>query len=274
MAAPHPHPVPVGTAAPGPRPHLPAGTPVVRRDQHHLQVGIDPPRRAVLPDTPDVRRLLADLGGGRPPRPQTDAGHEALHRLGSVGLLDDAERAEARAAGRGGTRVGLDVPADLRPALTRQVGCVGLAVAPREEATVVLVAADGQLPRDRLDDLVRDGVPHLVLATEPHAVALGPFVRPGASACLRCVDAHHAVADPRRALLVEQAAATAPVPRHPALHPLALAWAVADLLAWAEGRAPGTWSATVRISDDLAVRRTPWSRHPGCGCAWGVAVSG
>ena len=42
------------------------GVGLARRDAHHLQLGVDPPLAAVLPDTPAVRRLLVELAHGAP----------------------------------------------------------------------------------------------------------------------------------------------------------------------------------------------------------------
>jgi bacteriocin biosynthesis cyclodehydratase domain-containing protein len=116
--------------------------------------------------------------------------------------------------------------------------------------------------------------------TEGRAVA-GPFVDPGRSACLRCVDAHHTDADPTWPLLVRQhAAATGrpragadvlapPEPVDPLLATLALAWAVRDLASWVEGVPPSLLSSTLALDPALAdVEVRTWTRHPGCGCSW------
>lgn len=249
------------------RPVLLPGLAVVRRDDRHLQVGIDPPRCAVLPDDPDVHRLLAALRAGTPPAPATEVGHLALARLASAGLLDDLDRHERQRTDRAEVRVGVDGPGDLSHQVTERLRSGGLLVSSGAESpSVLLVLRDGPVPRRLLDRCVRDGTPHLVLGAEPGAVIVGPFVEPGRTACVRCVDAHHELTDPRRSLLLEQVEVT--VPREPAHHAVALAWAVADLVAWAEGRLPSTWSATVRLDAGLDVRRTAWARHPACGCAW------
>ena len=49
------------------RPALRPGWHVVRRDADTLQIGIDPPHRVVLSDSPGVRAVLAALRGGRRP---------------------------------------------------------------------------------------------------------------------------------------------------------------------------------------------------------------
>ena len=46
----------------------------------------------------------------------------------------------------------------------------------------------GEFDRTLLDDLVRDGVPHHVVRVVEGAPVVGPFVLPGETACLRCVD--------------------------------------------------------------------------------------
>jgi hypothetical protein len=73
--------------------------------------------------------------------------------------------------------------------------------------------------------------------------------------------------DPRRALVVEQVAETE-VPRDPVVQHLALAWAVKDLVAWADGDEPSTWNATVVLGAAALPERRVWRRHLHCGCAW------
>jgi hypothetical protein len=105
-------------------------------------------------------------------------------------------------------------------------------------------------------------------------VELGPFVAPGQTACLRCVDAHRGETDPRRALVLEQYAAAGPradgVPE-PVDEPVftaALAWAVRDCLSYVDGLEPTTWSRTVTFGPGMAQTAREWARHPHCGCAW------
>ncbi len=128
------------------------------------------------------------------------------------------------------------------------------------------------LLRDPIDDLVREGAPHLLVVSRGGVLELGPFVSPGHTACLRCVDAHRAEPDPRRHLVVEQiaqaVAAGAFEPRDELLWSLALAWAVRDLVRFAEGSRPSTWSASYEIGPLDPPRSHEWERHPHCGCAW------
>jgi hypothetical protein len=231
------------------------GVHVARRDDHHLQVGVDPPWRAVLPDHPDVRRLLGDLAAGRSPDPVSPLARRALADLAAAGLLAEPE------APRGPVALSTEVPEVER--LLRAAGC---AVDPA--APVTLLAVAGEVPRPEVDTELHAGRAHLVLAAHAHGWTVGPFVVPGRTACLRCVDAHRGHADPRRALVVEQLAGRPAAPEDPTLATLAAAWAVHDLLTFLGGGEPATWSATVELGPALPPRRRTWERHPHCGCSW------
>jgi hypothetical protein len=234
------------------------GLHVVRRDDHHLQVGIDPPWRVVVPDRPGVRRLLGALADGRPAAPETDAEHRALLALTEAGMLTEPQRPARHT-------VAVHAPGDGGDEAVRMLRAAGCEVG---DGPVALVLSPGEVVRADADSHLRDGRPHLLVAAGAHGWTLGPFVEPGASACLRCVDAHRAEHDPRRALVVEQLAGLSAAPEDPALASLAAAWAVRDLLTHLDGERPSTWSATVEVGPDLRPHRQVWSRHPHCGCSW------
>ena len=277
------------------RPTLRPGLRVTRRDDDHLQVGLEPGRRVVLPARPAVRRLLSDLEVGlRPDLDDLDV-RRACHALARRWVLDytgDVARhlagplprptvlaayatagpdAAARLDAHMSARVGVVADEAWRPAVLRLLGSAGLAVAgPRATPSAYLVVtAGGEPDRSDLDDLVRSETPHLVLRNVGGRVTLGPFVAPGLTACLRCVDAHLSDADPGHGLVAEQHPDRADEPCDPVLMSLAVAWAVRDLVAFAEGPEPSTWSATVVLTPELSVERRPWTRHPRCGCSWG-----
>ena len=280
------------------RPVLRPGLRVVRRDDGHLQVGIDPPHRVVAPDEPDVRRVVDDLGRGRPPEPQTPAGHRFLADLAAqdlvVGAADLGDAlataqdrsavaaafaqfgtdAPRRLAARSAARIDVDASEELRRSVARLLRASGTGHARgAADATALLVVRGGELRRGTLDPVVRAGLPHLVVIGGPAGVTLGPFVVPGLTACLRCVDAHRGETDPRRATVVEQCAQAAPrsgaEPRDPALLEMALAWAVRDLVSFVDGDQPATWSTSVELGPGLEVVPRQWPRHPHCGCSWG-----
>jgi hypothetical protein len=249
------------------RPVLRPGLHVVRRDDAHLQVGLDPPDRLVLRDRPGLHAALT--GRERTPRGEV---RELLDRLVEDGWIVDAGRV-ARAAREDTERrppLSLEADALLNDTLTRACATAGLRVA--DTAGTRLVATIGEPRRALSDQLVRDDVAHLWLAVLPRAVRIGPFVEPGRTACLRCVDGHLGERDARRATVLHQLEELPPAPYggwDPLLVQLAAAWAVRDVVRRLDGRTPALRSATVTVSAELEVTRRDWLRHPHCGCAWG-----
>lgn len=277
-------------------PHLALrpGTPVMSRSPDVLQVGLESPTLRV-PDLPPVRRLLDLLGrpGGTPsPADLADPAAEVLDRLTRAGLVllippagrvtdpvevvlraqfgPDAARRRARRADHG-VAVRADPVSELVLAsLLERVGLRRVPVCDLD-AAAHLVVTTGPLDREVLDPLVRGSVPHLVVSGAAAGRRVGPFVEPGRTACLRCVDAHESLRDPRLALLVAQAARSAterPPPVDPVLDQIALGWAVRDLARYIEGDEPSTWSATLDVGPGGEPAVTRWGRHPDCGCAW------
>jgi hypothetical protein len=247
------------------RPGLRSGLRVVRRDDHHLQIGLDPPDRLVLPDTPGLREALT--GADRHPPEDLLPVLDRLVRDGWV--VDVGERARERPA-PAPRPVALTVDAALDRAVLRACAVAGLV--PATSALVRLVATAGEPRRDVSDALVRDDTAHLWLTALPGRLRVGPYVEPGRTACLRCVDAHLGDADPRRATVLHQLEELPPDPGadlDPCLVRITVAWAVRDVVRRLDGRRPSLTSATVTVTDDLEVIRREWLRHPHCGCAWG-----
>ncbi|RHW28622.1 hypothetical protein D0Z08_01820 [Nocardioides immobilis] len=262
------------------------GVAVVRRDAGTLQVGLDPPLAARVPDAPEVRALLDALREGRAPGDLTPVAARALDTLVAAGLAFPAATGPAqpevvatqaqfgadgvrRLAARAGHRIGLRCPGPARAILADLLGPAGVTV-DDTSPSVWLVVTTGPSVRESIDPLVRSGAPHLLVSGGAEGRRVGPFVEPGRTACLRCVDAHEAELDPRRPFLVEQAARAADgtEPTDPVLDRLALAWAVRDLCRYLEGDEPSTWSTTVDLGPTDAPRVVRWLRHPHCGCAW------
>jgi hypothetical protein len=219
----------------------------------------------VLPDAPGLRETWTRLD----PRPPEEL-RPTLDRLVCDGWVVDAtSRAHdrVRAAPR---PVALTVDAALDTAMLRGFAAAGLV--PEPGAPVRLVATMGEPRRDVSDALVRDDTAHLWLAVRPGSVRIGPYVEPGRTACLRCLDAHLGDVDPRRATVLHQLeelpALPAPEP-HACLVQIAVAWAVRDVVHLLDGHRPSLTSATVTVTEDLEVTRREWLRHPHCGCAWG-----
>jgi bacteriocin biosynthesis cyclodehydratase domain-containing protein len=282
------------------RPVLAPGLRVLRRSREELQIGLGPDRRLTLADTEPVRRTLGHLLRGEAV-PGDPASRDALEMLAPVlvdgaGLvasdvaagdvaaaaLRDPSGYAARLAGRRTAEISVvgtleATPADPRPLLA----AAGLRVVepharPARTPTAVLVLALGEVDRSELDPLLRERRPHLVVRLVEGSALVGPFVEPGRTACLRCIDAHRAIDDPQAATMAALHALArddrrdgVAEPVDTALAALAVAWAVRDLVTHVDGERPSTWSATVNLAAGLeSVTQTEWLRHPACGCTW------
>jgi hypothetical protein len=278
-------------------PRLRPGLRVVRRDSRHLQVGIDPTDRLVLPDDEAARRLLADLRDGRHPDLDDPGVRSRCRELVQRGFVVDADSldralrgplpresvlsafaadgssATARLAARGSARVAVEASGPWKAAILRSMALAGLTVAAPGARRVAHLLVD---PADeRLDELVWRSEPHLVVSTTAGRITVGPFVSPGLTACSRCVTAHGCDRDPGHATVRQQYAAGPGdrVPADPVLLQLAAAWAVRDLVSYVEGDLPSTWSSTVVVDPALTLARQRWLRHASCGCHWGEELA-
>ncbi len=299
------------------------GTHLLRRADGSLQIGLDPERAVVVPDSPELRHSL--LGAGRPasadvaglidlletqdllvdervlmpligdsdqsPLATRDAGAALVRAAGHHASDRVAARLQARVSVAGfGHDAGAGLVASLRELLERS------ALRPPETGTPTSTPAStratpsvagtplvgalvgvGEPDRELLDPWTREHVPLLLVRLTEGRAVLGPFVVPGRTACLRCIDAHHTDADGDWPLLVRQYAAAssgdradgAPEPVDPALATLAVAWAARDIATYVDGQRPSTWSTTLIFDGSLAaVEARSWLRHPECGCSW------
>lgn len=146
---------------------------------------------------------------------------------------------------------------------------------PRPVVAALVVV--GEPEREYVDEWMREGTPHVLLRLTEGQVLLGPFVVPGVTACLRCMDAHHTDIDPAWPLLVTQYAAAVsriredslPEPVDSLLANLAAAWTARDLVSYLEGHSASTTSAILRLDGVLSsLEAQTWARHPACGCTW------
>ncbi len=249
------------------------GVHVVRRDDGHVQVGLDPPHRVIARADPTHLSLLDDLRHGGAAAPGDGAQERLVRALGQAGLLDQSSAPPAPADRVPGAVVlvdhGLGDGVDrLRELLEGSGVDVSVATDSGPVDLVVLCAA-GPLPRAVVDPWLAEGTPHLVVSGTgvPGSARVGPLVDPGRTACLRCVDASEAAHDPRRTLVLEQLALRSPAPVDPLTLELALVWAARDVVAFLAGHRPPTWSATVDVHAPAPTPRA-WPRHPDCGCCW------
>jgi hypothetical protein len=190
-------------------------------------------------------------------------------------------------------------PAGLTEADLGQPRQDGAARAVERAAPSVRTGDDGSLPDlvvltrptlpDLTDGLVRDRVPHLAVSAGEAIGVIGPLVRPGRSACLRCVNLRKAEADPRWPQILAQAtfgrvrpeacdtvlaAATAALACAQALAlidrgvgPGSLAGSLAVSLAGSLAGLPVTVNGTLEVVlPDWQWRRRTWRPHPSCSC--------
>ncbi|HVA59411.1 MAG TPA: ThiF family adenylyltransferase [Mycobacteriales bacterium] len=143
-------------------------------------------------------------------------------------------------------------------------------VDPGSPVDVVVIADPPEL--DPTADLVRRGVPHLYASVRETTARVGPFVRPGRSACQRCLDLIRADRDPCWPFVAAQLSGPRRDP--PAAEPcdvvlahLCAGLAAREVLSHLDGVAPATLDGTLEIGPGAAIRRRSWRRHPACGCA-------
>ncbi len=175
-------------------------------------------------------------------------------------------------------------PAGLVEADLGQPRQEGAARAVRRAAAGTRTSDDGEVPDlvvltepalpDLPDGLVRAGVPHLAVWAGEAIGVIGPLVRPGRSACLRCVDLRKADADPQWPRIAAQATLARVRPRacDTALAAMAAAMACAQALLLIDrvgpaGPAPATVGGTLEVVlPDWRWRRRSWAPHPTCRC--------
>ncbi|MBV9831263.1 MAG: hypothetical protein JOZ82_06665 [Marmoricola sp.] len=258
---------------------LAPGLRVVRRGPHHLQVGLHGERRAVLPRTDAVLEVVRRIAV-REPVDLTEPGMaSAVGHLVATGCAVPAVTSGGVRRRRSRARV--EVLGDLGSRAPDPVALLATAGVSTGRAAgdpdVVLVLVRGELDRGTLDPLLRREQAHLVVRVVDGAVVVGPFVVPGRSACLRCIDSHLSVGDPDHLAVLTRYVAATRGPRgdghdelaEPVLAHLGLASAVRDVLTHLDGDRPQTWSSTVRFGPEVSrVVRTTWTQHPECGCCW------
>lgn len=261
------------------QPQLAPGLRVVRRGLDRLQVGLYDGRRVVLPRTQEVLRTLTQLLD-RQPLAEDPVNDWVLDQLERNGCL-----ARGKRSGRSRRKVAVlgHIAGPGLPDIEALFGAAGVdTTSAPSKADVVLAVGLGELPRERLDPLLRSSTSHVVVRLVDGGAVIGPFVVPGKTACLRCIDAHQSVLDPHHVAVTTryvQATARArpdglPDLDDPALAAIAVAWAVRDVVVHLDGGQPSTWSRTLLLRPDPTQRREDtWLRHPMCACCWADAVA-
>jgi bacteriocin biosynthesis cyclodehydratase domain-containing protein len=122
--------------------------------------------------------------------------------------------------------------------------------------------------------LVRARIPHLLAVGGEGVGVVGPLVRPGRSACLRCLDLARAERDPAWPLILAQLAGVRDGPPEcdTVLAASVAALAAAQALEFIDTGRPGravTDGALELVTPDWQWRRRSWSPHPRCFCRKG-----
>lgn len=194
--------------------------------------------------------------------------------VGTV-LLDDERSVTTDDVGMGGFRVS-DLGAPREQAAARVL---------RDAAPAVRVGRRGhRLPdvqvvmqRDAVDPalglaLLSDDIPHLVVVLRETDAVVGPFVRPGRTPCLRCLDLHRTDADAAWPTMVGQLTRTDAAGTGRSGVPAVLAavcgsLAAAEVLTHLDGLTPRTVGAAFEVAlPAVTPRIREWAVHPDCGC--------
>jgi len=194
----------------------------------------------------------------------------ALLSAAGVGTVDVVDRGTARPADLavGGVR-----PEDLgRPRDEAVAAGLRTLSSVRRPALVVLT---DESAGETAVALAADGMPHLVAAVDEQLGTVGPLVLPGRSACLHCLDLLRVDLDPGWPALAAQLdrRPRGGVPCDGVLAAQVASQAALQVLAMLEGDLPATVGGTLELElPGWQWRRRSWPQHPGCPCAWAVAV--
>lgn len=151
---------------------------------------------------------------------------------------------------------------------TRAIGGPGEAL--RRDATVVLAPAAAVLPPEWLAQVRQR--PHLPVVIRETTAVIGPFVLPGRTPCLRCLELSRGDRDPSWPALAAQLVGgpRGVEPCDIALASAAASIAVLNVLRWldhGEQAPPPSVGGALELSlTDLRLRRRTVLAHPGCGC--------
>ncbi len=226
---------------------------------------IDFPAATVRALPPELRELLLpELAAASLARMDCDGGGQVLARRAAapVHIAGDGPlpAAIARVLTSSGVAARRAPLAPARPPGERA------AVPP--PALVVLAALH---PPEPVVQLLRDRVPHLSVSADEAIGIVGPLVRPGATACLRCLDLARTDRDPAWPLILAQLGRRRPDPpaRDAVLTMAVTAQAAAQVLNFLDQpQLPGpAENATLELVQPAwQWRRRSWPPHPACIC--------
>lgn len=272
--------------------------PRVWRSPHALQFGVERPRLVLDPLDAAGERMVSALAGGvaigalrliaRSAGADPAAADALLARLAPVlaqgGGDPPAGPREAIVVLDGAGPTAARILALLREAgVDARSGLSADDPAVDDAAAAIVVASFAVAPHRHQRWLRRD-IPHLAVVFGDAGATVGPLVRPGETACLRCLDLHRRDADPAWPALAAQLH-TRPAPGESELVCGAVASAAAAAVLAALGDRPPTpraarragtapRTATASRYDTGTARWTEfgYEPHPECGCLTPLAL--
>src|SRR3984957_12355516 len=302
----------------GVKPALRAGLLPLWRDRETIQIGVDPRRAVALTGIGAAAALIGPLDGSGARDQLVAAAAELgipvplaerlLALLADAGLLIDypARMLRGLAADR---RAGL-LPELATASIARQDDDGGAAVLAQRSAALVQIDGDGRIPATIAEVLAASGVrvvaapppagrpalivlagrlpdpagrlpdiPHLAVSAREAIGMVGPLVRPGSSACLRCLDLARAERDPAWPLILAQLAPrqAEPVACGAALAAAVAAQAAAQALMFIDCPAaavPAQDATLELVLPGWQWRRGGWAPHPARTCRGGGRLGG
>ena len=203
--------------------------------------------------------LIAELASASIARQDGDGGAQLLARRSAFPV-------HVRGAGR---------VADTIADLLNRAGLTVLAAPARrpaqEASSAGLAVLVGRPAQELAESLRRGGVPHLAVSASEAIGVVGPLVRPGVTACLRCLDLTRAARDPAWPLILAQLSGRSAQPQacDAALAAAVSAQAAAQVVAFADraSLAEATANGTLElVLPGWQWRRRTWLPHQACSC--------
>jgi bacteriocin biosynthesis cyclodehydratase domain-containing protein len=224
---------------------------------------VDFPASLIAGLTDEQRPLLSELASTSLARMDSDGGAQIFARRSAAtvqvsgsGRLAAAIAELLTASGLRPIAGQLTVPAD-KPS--------------RPATRPALVVLAGPHVPGLADHLRRCRQPHLAVSAAEAIGTVGPLVRPGVTACLRCLDLHRAERDPAWPLILAQLAGRQSEPSACSitLEAAVAAQAAARVLDFVDRPAAdgSVENATLElVQPDWQWRRRTWTPHPACIC--------
>jgi bacteriocin biosynthesis cyclodehydratase domain-containing protein len=253
--------------------------PLVWRDPHTLQIGVDRPVAVLGALTSRHERIISAIASGHGRSGVGAVAQRAGCREGEVAELATRLSAGLVQQQRPKSEVSIHVAgsSSLADEIRSLLVSAGVVVAgvDVDEAAVAPPPTLGVAVSDHVHDPVLAGVwlrrdvPHLCVVTSDLSSRIGPLVVPGEVACAHCLDLHRADVDSAWGVIAGQLWGRPVVGRTLLSIREVAVRAVRRALARAEGDPDRLPDAVIEMIDSEtgAITRSTSRPHPGCGCA-------